>query len=214
MKYNSGTCNVINKKSPLRGGPRTVTTSKVELFVIIVNGWKSVTIITISFTLDFAAVLDPPASTFTINILQNNHQLVLRMYGNRFKLSKYLFVSVTSSAFISTLYQKQLLPRQMKLSLILTVGINLLLTLRHHCVNRVQRHRHVFFIYTVCLKFLSSEDVQKCRSFYILSTVTHFSPSFRSKKGIKLTVLSFFLRRGMICPVPFVIQYCTYCMKA
>ena len=93
----------------------------------------------------------------------------------------------------------------MKLSLILTVGINLLLTLRHHCVNRVQRHRHVFFIYTVRLKFLSSEDVQKCRSFYILSTVTHFSPSFRSKKDIKLTVLSFFLRRGMICPVPFVI---------
>ena len=94
MKYNSGTCNVIDQKAPLRGGPRTVTTSKVELFVI-----------------DFAAVLDPPASTFTINILQNNHQLVLRMYGNRFKLSKYLFVSVTSSAFISTLYQKQLLPR-------------------------------------------------------------------------------------------------------
>ena len=36
---------------------------KVELFVIIANGWKLLTIITKSSTLDFAAVLDPPLLT-------------------------------------------------------------------------------------------------------------------------------------------------------
>ena len=43
-----------------RGGSRTAATSKVELFVIIVNGWKPLTIITKSSTLDVAAVVDPP----------------------------------------------------------------------------------------------------------------------------------------------------------
>ena len=43
-----------------RGGSRTTATSKVELFLIIVNGWKPLTIITKSSTLDVAAVLDPP----------------------------------------------------------------------------------------------------------------------------------------------------------
>ena len=44
----------------MRGGSRTAATSKVELFVIIVDGWKLLTIITKSSTLDVAAVLDPP----------------------------------------------------------------------------------------------------------------------------------------------------------
>ena len=42
-----------------RGGSRTAATSKVELFVIIVNGFQSLTIITKSTNLDVAAVLDP-----------------------------------------------------------------------------------------------------------------------------------------------------------
>ena len=42
----------------LRGGSRTAATSKVELFVIIVNGFKPLTIIIKNSTLDFAAVLD------------------------------------------------------------------------------------------------------------------------------------------------------------
>ena len=46
------------KKS--RDGFRTAATSKGEPFVVIVNGWKPLTIITKSFTLDVAAVLDPP----------------------------------------------------------------------------------------------------------------------------------------------------------
>ena len=44
----------------LRGGFRTAATSKMELFVIIVNSWKPVTIIRKCSILDVAAVLDPP----------------------------------------------------------------------------------------------------------------------------------------------------------
>ena len=41
-----------------RGGSRTAATSKVELFVIIVNGFQPVTINTKNSTLDVVAVLD------------------------------------------------------------------------------------------------------------------------------------------------------------
>ena len=44
----------------LSGGSRTAATCKMEHFVIIVNGWKPLTIITKSSILDVAAVLDPP----------------------------------------------------------------------------------------------------------------------------------------------------------
>ena len=50
-------------------GSGTATTSKMELFVIIVNGWKPLTIITKSSILDVVAVLYPPlhtANTFSI----------------------------------------------------------------------------------------------------------------------------------------------------
>ena len=43
-----------------RGGSRTAATSKMEPFVIIVNGWRPLTIITKISILDVAAVLDPP----------------------------------------------------------------------------------------------------------------------------------------------------------
>ena len=46
----------------LRGGSRAAATSKMERFVIIVNGWKPLTIITKRSILDVAAVLDPPLS--------------------------------------------------------------------------------------------------------------------------------------------------------
>ena len=44
----------------VRGGSRTAATSKMERFVVIVNGWKPLTIITKHSILDVAAVLDPP----------------------------------------------------------------------------------------------------------------------------------------------------------
>ena len=43
-----------------KGGSRTAATSKMEHFVIIVNGWKPLTVTTKNFILDFGAVLDPP----------------------------------------------------------------------------------------------------------------------------------------------------------
>ena len=47
-------------KDVFRGGSRTAATSKIEYFVIIVNGLKPLTIITKCSILGVAAVLDPP----------------------------------------------------------------------------------------------------------------------------------------------------------
>ena len=47
---------------------RTAATSKMEHYVITVNGWKLLNIITISYILDVAAVLDPPLN---LNFLAN-----------------------------------------------------------------------------------------------------------------------------------------------
>ena len=44
----------------LRGGSRAAATSKMECFVIIVNCFQPLTIITKPSILDFAAALDPP----------------------------------------------------------------------------------------------------------------------------------------------------------
>ena len=44
----------------VRGGSRAAVTSKVERFLIIVNGWKPITIITKCSILDVATALDPP----------------------------------------------------------------------------------------------------------------------------------------------------------
>ena len=51
-----------------RGGFRTAATSKMERFVIIVNGWKTLTIITKRSILDVAAVLDPPLAPHFLDI--------------------------------------------------------------------------------------------------------------------------------------------------
>ena len=47
-------------KLPMRGGSRTAATSKMKHFVIIVNGFQPLTIITKHSILDIAAVLDLP----------------------------------------------------------------------------------------------------------------------------------------------------------
>ena len=66
MKRTTSNCSIfftsmkLNELKIIRGGSRTAATSKVELFVIIVNGFQSLTIITKRSTLDVAAVLDPP----------------------------------------------------------------------------------------------------------------------------------------------------------
>ena len=47
-------------RTRVRGGSRTAATSKMERFVIIVNGLQPLTIITKRSILDVAAALDPP----------------------------------------------------------------------------------------------------------------------------------------------------------
>ena len=48
------------RRGVIRGGSRTAATSKIELFVIIVNGFQPLTIITKCSILDVVSVLDPP----------------------------------------------------------------------------------------------------------------------------------------------------------
>ena len=48
------------------GGSRASVTSKMKRFVIIVNGWKPLIIITNHSILDVAAVLDPPLTTASV----------------------------------------------------------------------------------------------------------------------------------------------------
>ena len=43
-----------------RGGSRTAATSKMERFMMMVNGWKTLTIIAKHSILDVTVVLDPP----------------------------------------------------------------------------------------------------------------------------------------------------------
>ena len=59
-------------RSLIAAGSRTAATSKMEHFVIIVNGWKPLTIITKRSILDVAAVLDTP--------LLINFKLITNLY--------------------------------------------------------------------------------------------------------------------------------------
>ena len=59
LEYSS-TLILDNQLLIAEAGSRTVATSKMEPFVIIINGWKALTIITKRSILDVAAVLDPP----------------------------------------------------------------------------------------------------------------------------------------------------------
>ena len=62
-----------------RGGSRNVTTSKMECFVIIVNGFQPLTIITKRSILDVAAVLDPPLMLWQQLLLHMLITLCLRL---------------------------------------------------------------------------------------------------------------------------------------
>ena len=50
----------ISNLVQIRGRSRAAATSKMDFFVIIVNRWKPLTIITKHSILDVAAALDPP----------------------------------------------------------------------------------------------------------------------------------------------------------
>ena len=65
LEYSS-TLILDNQLLIAEAGSRTVATSKMEPFVIIINGWKALTIITKRSILDVAAVLDPPLNCVEI----------------------------------------------------------------------------------------------------------------------------------------------------
>ena len=69
------------KTVDFRGGSGTAATSKMEHFVIIVNGWKPLTIITKHSTLDVAAVLYPPLDLYNE---QYSRRYRLRMHGLKY----------------------------------------------------------------------------------------------------------------------------------
>ena len=60
--FSNVNCCIVKNKIRHRGGSRTAATSKMEDFVIIVNGFQPLTIITKNTILDVAAVLDPSVS--------------------------------------------------------------------------------------------------------------------------------------------------------
>ena len=71
----------------IRGGSRAAVTSKMERFVIIVNGWKPLTIITTCSILDVAAALDAPeyqAKFIFKRDISEGHQPDLKYPTNRF----------------------------------------------------------------------------------------------------------------------------------
>ena len=68
------------------GGSRAAASSKVECFAIIVNGWKSLTIITKHSILDVAAALDLPL------VIYKEELHGIEIYLNLENLSRTVFI--------------------------------------------------------------------------------------------------------------------------
>ena len=60
----------IENNNKSRGRSRTAATSKMQLFVIIVNGYQPLTIITKCSILDVAAVLDPSLKIVLLRLIE------------------------------------------------------------------------------------------------------------------------------------------------
>ena len=58
----------------VRGGSRAAATSKMERFMIIVNGFQPLTIISKRSILDVAAALDPPLHVLKYKTITANHE--------------------------------------------------------------------------------------------------------------------------------------------
>ena len=86
-----------------RGGSRAGATSNMERFVIIVNDWKPITIITKRSILNVAAALDPPLTTVAGFILCNYIQLLT--------FKQQLFVGKRIYPYISRILQISLTQR-------------------------------------------------------------------------------------------------------
>ena len=80
-------------RASIRGRSRTAATSKMEHFVIIVNGWKPLTIITKSSIVDIAAVLDPPLSIHLFRLCWNDHLVSYYSLIYRYGINTKIFVA-------------------------------------------------------------------------------------------------------------------------
>ena len=91
------------------GGSRTAGTSKMVRFVIIVNGFQPLTIITKHSILDFAAVLDPPliTCTWTFSMLFK----IFRSFFKR-KSQSFPFLSTSENGLNLDLYWRYSLRNQ------------------------------------------------------------------------------------------------------
>ena len=73
---------------------KAAATSKMERFVIIVNGFQPLTIITKRSILDVAAVLDPPLNTKVLNIWKYKKvKLVLAVFASTCLSSYYIVLN-------------------------------------------------------------------------------------------------------------------------
>ena len=97
---NMNKCSAEMKLICSRGGSRAAATSKMERFVIIVNGYQPLTIITKRSILDAAAALDPPlgrtlslVTNFFIKQEKNDQTILHTQVALSFK--KYVHISVS-----------------------------------------------------------------------------------------------------------------------
>ena len=73
-----------------RGGSRTAATSKMERFVIIVNGFQPLTIIIKRSILDVAAALDQPLVSISTNVfLVKTEQIIILMIKDEEYLARH-----------------------------------------------------------------------------------------------------------------------------
>ena len=73
-----------------RGGSRTAATSKMERFVIIVNGLQPLTIIIKRSILDVAAALDQPLVSISTNVfLVKTEQIIILMIKDEEYLARH-----------------------------------------------------------------------------------------------------------------------------
>ena len=66
------------QKNLFRGGFRTAATPNMERFVIIINGFQLLTIITKSSILDVVAILDPP-----LLLYKNSYTLCAQSFSEK-----------------------------------------------------------------------------------------------------------------------------------
>ena len=88
-----------------RGGSRAATTSKIECFVTIVNGFQPLIIITKHSILNVAAALDPPL----LSLFERNQSYFLSTFQNQRLAKKFVITSICYLGYFFENYLKYFL---------------------------------------------------------------------------------------------------------